>query len=385
MDRCLKITTLISVFTFLLAFDSLSFAGTYVWEFNDRRELSGWETLNVDSAYIDRYHLVVKGEAGLLRIISPRGLDIPSSWNALWLRVKSEKQGSGKILFGFLRDGKRQGLEKKFWIYGGRIYRDYKIYTGDIVPSDFRMDRFAIYFPDEEVEAEIDFIRFYEPTFFQLFHLLWSQFWEPDRIKGSTINFVTAPKIGSFSFMTVLYGVVIILSILSVGIVLYLFALKAVTLESVIRAITISFLVGGGLFAVRMDYNWIKIWQYDFTAFEGKDVHERIPVVFKGFFNFFDFIDFVKATVPEDEKTRSATRPNLDIYEIMARYHLLPVETSAEGDYLWAYNTRGVMDVYFDTVTRSLMEGDRMVASPVRPVAAFGDVGALYKIEKEEK
>jgi hypothetical protein len=380
MNRCLKITTLAGALSFFSAFGSLSSAGTYVWEFNNLRELSGWETSNVDSTYIDRGHLVVKGEIGFLRIISPRGLNIPSSQNALWLRVKSEKQGPGKIALGSLRVEKR--LEKEFRIEGGGVYRDYRIYTGDILPTGFLIDRFAVDFPPNEVEAEIDFIRFYEPGFFQLFHLLWSQFWEPEKITFKTINFIPAPRVGSFSFVTVLYIIVIILS---AGIFLRSFVLKAVTLESVLRAIAISFLISGGLFAVRMDYNWLKIWQDDYEALWGKDVHERIPVVFEGFLALYNFIDFVKATIPEGEKVRPATELSSDVSWFLAKYHLLPVKTSAEADYLWAYNGYGIMYVSFDTVTRSIMDGNRVVASPVRLVAAFGDAGAIYKVEKEEE
>jgi hypothetical protein len=381
MNRCLKITTLVGALSFLSAFGSLSFAGTYAWEFNDRREVSGWETSNVDSAYIDGDHLVVKGEIGFLRIISPEGLNIPSSKNALWLRVKSEKKGPGKILFGSLRVGKR--LEKEFWVEGGGIYRDYRIYTGDILPTGFLTDRFTVDFPPEEVEAEIDFIRFYEPGFSQLFHLLWSQFWEPEKITGTTINFVTTPYIGSFSFLTVLYVLIIILSI---GILLASIIRKAaLTWRTVVRAIIISFLLWGGLFALRMDYNLLDIWLKDRRDLSGKNINERIPYVFYTPREFFDFINSVKSMVPEGEKVRPATRPNFGVYELLAKYYLLPVKTSVEGDYLWAYNLSGVMDVYFDKVTRSLMEGNRVVASPVRPVATFGDAGVLYKVEKEEE
>jgi hypothetical protein len=205
MNRCLKIITLAGVLSFFSAFGSLSSAGTYVWEFNDLGELSGWEISNVDSAYIDRGRLVVKGKIGFLRIISPQGLNIPSSQTALWLRVKSERQGPGKIVLGSLGVEKR--LEKEFRIEGGGVYRDYRIYTGDILPTGLLMDRFAVDFPPNEVEAEIDFIRFYEPSFFQLFHLLWSQFWEPEKITFKTINFIPAPMVGSFSFVNCNYTV----------------------------------------------------------------------------------------------------------------------------------------------------------------------------------
>jgi hypothetical protein len=254
VNICWKIKALFGALSFLLAFGSLSFAETYVWEFHDRRELLGWETSNVDSVYIIRDRLFVKGEMGFLRIISPSGLNIPYSNNALWLRVKGEKQGRGKVLLGSSSGGER--FEKEFRIEGGGVYRDYRIYTGDMFPSGDLIDRFAVDFPADEVEAEIEFIRFYEPSLFQLFNLLWSQFWEPDEIKGRTINFITTPKVGSFSFFTVLYVLIIILSI---GIILgSLLRKAALTYGSVVRVLVISFLVGGGLFAVRMDYNWLQ-------------------------------------------------------------------------------------------------------------------------------
>jgi hypothetical protein len=134
-----------------------------------------------------------------------------------------------------------------------------------------------------------------------------------------------------------------------------------------------------------MDYNWLRIWHKELSALSGKTIDERIKSVFYIEDRFFDFISFLKGNVPEGEKVRPAIRPNSSKYDLLAKYHMLPVKTSAEGDYLWVYNGSNIMDISFDPITRSIMEGDRVVLSPVRLVAAFGDAGAVYKVEKEEE
>jgi hypothetical protein len=379
------ITTALIATSFLFGFHSLCLAKEYKWEFKDRRDFIGWGKQQNMSLYIEKDHLVVKGR-GYPRLLSPFAVNIPSSAEMVWLRLKTSRSGRSTILLDSAKD--KISYSKDFTLKAGSGYRDYKVHIGDVFPQDDIIVWFAFDFPILEFtdEISIDFIRFYEPTFLQILSLWWSKFWEPEKITLKTINSVTTPRIGFFSFMSVLYAVVIILS---VGIVLHFFALKAFTWESVLRAISISFLVGGGLFAVRMDYNWLKIWQDDFTAFRDKDVHERIPVVFKSdfkrsfwSFEFFNFIDFVKATVPEGEKVRPAAKPFRNPLAATARYYLLPIRTSESADYLWVYRDK---DVSFDEVNGSLKKGNKIIASPVRPFAKFNSMAAVYKILKEEE
>jgi hypothetical protein len=377
MRQRLKISLATSLCIFFsLGLQGLCRAGVYGWEFKDGREIAGWRAQNIYAGYIENDHLVVKGFGASNALISPEPLHIPSSEGLLSLRIETQNGGRAKLLVMTSKDTsgfiKRFALEKEI--------QDYRFYLGDKLQSGEYIEKLVILFPvHKQGTVRIDFIRFSEPSLPQLFGALWSGFWEPDTIKGTTINFVTTPYFGSYSFLTILYVFIIFLS---AGILMGSVARKTPPgYSSVMRALLVSFLVAGGLFAVRMDYNWFKLWQEDLREFSGKEVRERIPVVFGGDSQFFDFIDFVKSTVPEGQKVRPAAKSFNDLYASLARYHLLPVKTSASARYLWVYLDR---DVYFDSVSRSLKKGDKTVAGPVEPVGSFMPGAAIFKILDEE-
>jgi hypothetical protein len=372
------ITALIAA-AFVLGLSSSSPAVEYRWEFSDFRARAGWVGENIRFLFVRDDSLVIKG-SGIPRLISPFGVNIPSSSNMVWLRLKTPHRGPGTILLGSAA-GKREYV-KVFTLKGGVDYRDYRVYIGGAFPAGGVIERFALVFPaiSPTDEISVDFIRFYDPTPVEYISIWWGGFWEPDEIDGSTINSVTTPFVGPLSFMTVLYFLV---AVVSVAVVLRSYSKGAFRLESALRAVIVSFVVAGVAFTVRMDYNWLKVWQDDFTTLGGREVTERVPLVFEGFADFFEFMDFLRDTVPRGGSLRPAAKPPHDIFAALARYYLFPVDTSESAEYLWVYHDA---DVSYDEADGTLKRGDKTLAAQVSLVSTFGGGrGAVYRIIKEDE
>jgi hypothetical protein len=370
--RTAKISFLL--IAFLLVFNSFCFSVEYGWEFEEGKEGTDWGGTNIHDVSIEKGGLVIKGVGNMI-LVSPSGLRFSYPAKMLWMRIEATTGGPGMVV---LIKGKGADLRKDFTIKRG--VRDYRIYLGNLPWPESYIERLMLLFPPQGTggQVTIDFVRFPEPSSLQLLLSLWAWFWEPDTIKDSTINHVTTPQVGTFSFLTALY---VLITVLSTGVVLVSVVRKgALTAGDVVRAIMICFLAVGVLFAFRMDYNWLKIWQNDRASLSATSVNERIPPVFYIEKQFFDFISFVEGNVPEGEKVRPAVKSQNDIYASLARYYLLPVRTSKDGSYLWVYNES---DVHFDPAGRSLMKKDKTIASPVELVAVYRPGAALYKTAEE--
>lgn len=368
----------ISIFIFIfIGLPSIS-SGSAFFEFKGVRDLSGWQFENVDEAAVEGGDLVIKGNA-VTRIISPPGLNIPSSANVVRIRLRSRRDALCLFSFGTLNEGnafqkplKLRGVES-----GGTDAAEYRVYLGDLLRPGDRISGFGLEFRGmNEVRVKIDSIRFYEPTATELFGVFWDEFREPDFIITSTVNTVSTPAFGPVSFLTILY----LLIVLTIAFAIIIALIKGKGLrEIIVKAAIVSFLAGGFIFAVRMDYNWLNIWLYDIKTLSGKDVGERVRVINNhDLDSLLDFIDLIKREVPPGKKVAPAV-PDETRLKTYARYYLLPLKTSSRADYLWVYDEKGL---YFDAATDSLKKADKVVASPVRLFKKFGDNAEVYEVIK---
>lgn len=178
---------------------------------------------------------------------------------------------------------------------------------------------------------------------------IWEEFWKTDIINGATINAIHTPLFGPMSFLTVVY-------LAAVTTFLFTIAIKReFTRKAVLRLLIISFIPAWLLLALRMDYNWAKIFIDDDMPFTG--TVERIVKV--DGCDLYRFIEFVKRKLPAGEKIRDVedhekekliitkrpgvTRDDELNFEISkaARYYLLPVKTSKDGRFIWTYDYPG--------------------------------------------
>lgn len=348
----------------------------YSWEFDSGDGFAGWHYDGAQELSIEDGSLVLKGRT--VKLISPPGVDIPGSKSVLWLRLKSPRMMIAAV---GLESINGRIFKKTFRAGGSEGYRDYRIYLGDTFGPEDMIYSFVVQVRGgywDEGEASIDFIRFYEPSALGLAGVWWQEFWEPDILKASTINFVTTPKSGPVYFPAAIYIIVIFLAVL---IIIALYLKKAPALGGYVKkAVIAAFLTGAALFSLRMDYNWLVMWKDDASALSGRDVRGRTIAVFsilaKNFDDFYGFLEFVKRTVPEGERVSPAAGGE-STYVILAKYFLMPVLTSDSAKYLWSYND----GLVYDPGTHSLMQGTTVIASPVRLVAPYGERAALYEKE----
>lgn len=355
----------------LLLPPSLSFAAVYSWTFEDHAGLPGWETPGTTAA-VQGSNLVLKGSPP--KIISPP-FDIPSANTAFTIRLKSASGGIGILAIEL---GERKAVAvKMFRVNAGDNFSVIRLYNGDKLPGDDRIVRFALQFMTGTDTVEVSSISFHEPGTLELISLLWRGLWEPSFVKSTTINFVTTPSLGTFSLLSVLYVLIAVVFLSSLAFYLR----KGRRMRGALsKSLIASFAAAAVLLAIRTDYDWAYIWKDDVQGLSGKDMDGRVASVFSmfnsDFRDFYEFIKFLKKEAPTGAALRPAVRGEGDHLALLAKYFLLPVRTSAKGDFLWAYNDA----VTFDPASGVLLRDSNIVASNARLVASYGEKGALYEI-----
>ena len=352
----------------------------HAWEFEDPRELAGW-SLKAGSAWLDDGHLVLKrGRLDGLGFVlySPVGLGISSSTpaNVLWVRVRSTGDGYVGVAMLYGPERSAGGVFRK--IRGADGYQDFKVYLGEI-PTDGYIDRFVLDFKLNRSELEVDFVRTFNASGFELLGLWWEGFLEPEVVKASTVNFIITPRIGPLSFLSLLYVLAAVVVAISA-----LFCVLTGTppgTRLLARAVAVGFVSAALVFAVRMDYNWLRLFHEDSALPGSGDMGALLKATHKEMDSrIFDFAELVKGSVPEGAHVRPAMKPPDNYTDRRMRYYLLPVRSSADADYLWVFR----MSPEYDPKRGALVSGDRVVASPVRRLAGFEESGGLYELLSEE-
>lgn len=366
--KIIGITWLLVLFSAGLC--SSSFAEEYYGEFNDSGDIQRWQSLNVDSSYIEGGSLVLKS-SGSPRLISPGNLRITQSESVLSLRVKSSNDADATLIF---QTGGGAIILKKFRLYPGD-YSEYLVYVGDVIPKDDYVVALGLDFA-RNASVSVDYIRAIDPSFLQSFAAVWEGFWEPDRITVRTVNFVTTPALGRSSFLVPLY---VLTGLLSILFFIYYLRKKNTPRQSVAKGVTLAFFAAAFLFAMRMDYNWLYIWSDDIRALSGKTETQKLEALYadrQEMDGFFGFIALIKSSVPEGAKIRPAVRPPHDPLAIVAKYYLLPLKTSAKAGYLWVYEGDNAS---FDPAQGVLRRGDDIELRRLRLLKAFNAGAAVYE------
>ncbi len=352
----------------------ISFAAVYSWTFEDHAGLPGWETPGTTVA-VQGSNLVIKGNPP--KIISPP-FDIPSANTAFTVKLKSASGGIGILA---LELGERKTVAvKMFRVNAGDNFSVIRLYNGDILPPSDRIVRFALQFMTGTGEVEISSVGFHDPGLLETMRLLWQGLWEPSFVKSTTINFVSTPRIGRYSLLLGVY--IIIAVIISSAIAFYLFKKRRMG-GGVARAFAASFALAAFFLAFRTDYDFAYIWRDDVRNLSGKSMDERVASAFSmsypAFSDFYAFIKLMKKEAPPGALLRPAVRAEGDHLALLAKYFLLPVRTSAKGNYLWTYKD----PVSFDPSSGTLFMDSKPVVANLNLVASYGDKGALYEITGE--
>ncbi len=358
--------------------------GSHLFDFESKGEIANWQVVRGSLAAKGGVLLINEGFFPVL--YSPGSLDIPASESLLQFSYRGAVRGTCEITI--FSSSAPRGIKKKFYLDGdsagarsnGGQWHKREIYIGNILSKDDRILAFNLTFPGRIKGLEIDSIGFQEPGGAGLAKAVWFSFLEREPIGTGSINYINSPLIGSWHFMTLLY---IFIGLAFLIIVLYLIVRKKAVLgrRTAINAVVAAFILASLLFALRMDYNWVRLYCSDLKDFSGKSEKERISALYMGASDdFFSFIEAIKQKLPPGEMARPAGRPIADPRynpALMLRYYLLPKKSSAEARYVWVYYDRAIS---YDPALRVLRQNGRLIERDVVPVLSTEPAAVLYRV-----
>lgn len=199
----------------------------------------------------------------------------------------------------------------------------------------------------------------------------WKSFWKVKYLTPGFVNSVYPPLTGKIPFLKLLY---ILLFVLTAGMVILF---RPINFTSVIKSFTLSCIVVGTLFAIRMDYNWYRHWR-DRAIFSQKRIDERIRLLGNG--NAYYLADSLKEMIHQGEKVRVYIgEKSADIGFIrQLKYYLLPVKVSDRGRYILVFKDNNIS---FDPSGNRLFKNDKVIEKDVVLISNIAEDIILYKIK----
>ncbi|MBI5234411.1 MAG: hypothetical protein HY880_08660 [Deltaproteobacteria bacterium] len=364
------------ILLFQFAAPYASAAVTKAWEFESQEGPYGWETVGDASADVRNGNLVFAAR-GRAAVVSP-AFGAASPKGVVWIRLKAEKDCYGAV--SALLSSGRKALSKGYWIQGARGYMDFRFLAAG--GKDESIERLSLEF-SPGARVSMDFVRFYEPAAMESLRLRLATFWEFDPAVTGLINSAALPSPANKYLMASLYAVMAIVFMSAA--MLYMFKGRGLTRGMLAKAGALAFAASSLILAARMDYNWARALPLDAARFSGKEDHELMAEALR--FNMedsrrlFGFIRFLKGALPKDVVTRPAVKYDEDYVSMLVDYHLLPIRSSADADYLWVYNG----DAVFDPADNTLISAGKVVAGPVALVARYDANGVLYRTTPQRR
>ncbi|MFQ5441719.1 MAG: hypothetical protein ACE5EB_03235 [Thermodesulfobacteriota bacterium] len=372
----LRTITRLLLLTALLAVPSASYGSGASFQFKNVNEIADWRFVNVESASVADDGLLLRGSRSVI-VLSPPGFKAPPGANVLRLRFRSSKGLACNIRVNTFTGGV---VEKSIRVRGSGEVQDFRFYLGSLKGGDDYINKVEIqFYTIEKVRVALISAGFYRPTLPGLSRVLWEEFLRPDMITNFTVASVTTPMVGGLTFLSALYILIILLLGTAFGVVFFT-RKGARRRRSFLKAFILVFLVGGFVFAVRMDYNWLMIWRGDAAALHGEPVGVRIREVNnRDLDNFLDFMDFMESTVPAGKTIAPAALSADSPLAAMARYYLLPMEVSSEPDFLWSFADK---DLRLDASSGVLYRGGKKASAPVRVFKEFAANAVIFEVLK---
>jgi hypothetical protein len=200
----------------------------------------------------------------------------------------------------------------------------------------------------------------------------WKRFWEVKYLTPGSVNSVYLPLTGKIPFLKLLY---ILLFVLTAGMVILF---RPINVTSFIKSFTLSCVVVGTLFAIRMDYNWYRHWR-DRAVLSHRSLDERISLLGNG--NAYYLADSLKKIIYPGEKVRVYIgEKSADIgFMRQLKYYLLPVKVSDMGRYILVFKDDNIS---FDPSGNRLFKNNEAIARDVVLVSNIDRDIILYKITR---
>jgi len=344
--------------------------------FNNKRALSGWRFEHVEKARFAEGGLLLIGEK-YMKIAPPTGFRAPLRRMAMELSFKTPKSLICNVLVKSADGRKARKSVKVKILEGGDEERHLRVYLGKAVAGTYIDDFVVEFYGPDKLEVSLDSLRLYEPTTAGIASMLWDEFWRTGFVSIDLMVNVPSPKADGLGFISMLYILIALAFITAIAI--YMVRGHGLSLRKSLGVLVIIFLVAGVLFTLRMDYKWLVMFRDDVKTLPGADVGKRIRLVNNRHYDsFFDFLDFVKRSVPAGSAVRPATIAKTQPLAAIARYYLLPVDTSENGGFLWSQG-----EARLDPESGALYDGKgRLIAPRVRLFARYSGNGAIYEVIK---
>ncbi len=359
----------------------------YSWEFEDNVEEYPWKVFNAASRDFSGGSLNLHG-GDSPRIAQFFTHSIPSS-STIRIMIKSTKSLTLDIISR--KASKKLSYFKTYSHKGSEEFKEYRFYLKELI-EEGRVSAIGIRFNVSNANISIASIKLYETTAVENLVSFWHLLWTPFERYMSTINRIESPYTKPLLPFTAIIGIITLL-IFSASILAVLIRRKGlITRRTLLNSLAVSFLTGGLLFSVRMDYNWLHLFKDDISSLAGRPVEERISSIYKeGFDDFFAFLQKIRETLPEGEAIRPAEKGFMNFYAQLGRYYLLPIKSSEGARYLWTYNDKGLK---YDRSSMTLTKNGDTIASPVILIAgddvkrgvflALGDKDGMEAVREKE-
>ena len=344
----------------LLAFSRMVAAEEQVWRFEAGSDAMSWKAINASPERDAGGFTLVRREDPFW-FVSPPNLNIVPGPLYIEFRLKAPET----YLLGYVivktRDNRSWREEFTLGLPGAfHVYR-IDLSKGNRSASPIDAVAFAFGVVDR---ISLDYVKIYRPTLPQLMEVYWGEFWNVPFARATTVNFVQTPLIGDYSFLAPLYVLLLLVA-------LWLIALRRpVRAASITNALILACVVGGILFALRMDYTWYMQWRADRASLGPGSVDERISRV-EGT-GAYDFARGVKKNIPAGGTVRIFA----GVLTGKVKYYLLPVKVSEGAPFIAVYKDPAIS---FDPAQKTLKRDDVVVATGAELLTTLGKDGFLYR------
>ncbi len=360
----------------------------YSWEFEDNGEDYPWKVFN-NAASRDFSGGNLNLHGGDSPHIAQFSIPPVPSSSTILIKIKSEESFTLDLITR--KASEKLSYLKSYSHKGSEEFQEYRFYLNEII-EEGRVSAIGIRFNVSNAEISIASIKLYETTFTEDLISFWNLLWSPFERYMSTINRIESPRAKPLPFIAIIGIITLLIFSASMLVALVRGGKGRNTRRTLLNSVAVSFITGGLIFSVRMDYNWLYLLKDDLTTLAGRPVEERISKIYReGFDDFFGFLDLIRETLPEGEATRPAEKGFMNFYAQLGRYYLLPIKSSGGARYLWTYNDKGVK---YDRLAMTLTKNGGVIASPVILVAGesakkgvfliLGDKDAADAVREDE-
>jgi hypothetical protein len=264
-----------------------------------------------------------------------------AEYNTLILRVKSRKNGTGRLFWANSYD-MRFNQPKSIWFTIKRGEKNYVFNISSQNPNWVGWARRFLVYPEFDYQnVEIIGAKVTKGNLLTNISSGWQEFWGPRgrMVVGSTINTMQSVNIFGRPIFFYIYWLLFLIFIgqLAWEVRAALIAGKGIDITELLpkagkRLVVAIIIVWVTLEASTLVSNWNNI-KGDFK-FVGKNIDEKLTIANTG--DFYPFIQFCRENIPEDATFDSRIPPYYN--DIKATYYLYPIKYMKDGEFLVVYD-----------------------------------------------